>query len=457
VLGCSALILSLGRFGVIYALFNKVVPLWSAFRYPEKFMGLASFAIAILAGAGFDAMRAGNGRPRLWLATAAFCAAAGFGLSTDGVSAWAATHFSAPKALAHEVTRAGAQAFLFSALAALGMWMITAEFTRQRVHLPLLLGFALMIVPLDLTRANWAAYHTGPAKTATFTPAFAQTLVAREGALAPGRFRLISTTQSETSWPEYLQQRLGYYGAISVARRQALDLGHNAEFHIETVHPYLPGYSEALAILLHQRPSIEADARLNVTYYIDHRSPLRDPRLAHALVSELPDYDLGLFRNPAPSKPRAYLSRGPERADSSVDPATLIARPDFLSGEVDVIETADANLPGPAREGAAVIERYAPEEVRIHVETPQPAVLVLLDAYDKGWTAALENGAALSILRANALVRAVVVPAGSHVVTFSYQTTLLPIGAWASLAGALLCVGLLAQASRQTSPAGNRA
>jgi len=161
------------------------------------------------------------------------------------------------------------------------------------------------------------------------------------------------------------------------------------------------------------------------------------------IVAELPPYDLALFRNPAPPKPRVYLSKKPERSVKPVDPVVLFARPDFLSGEVDVIETSALTLPGPATEGLARIERYAPEEVRVRVETPQPAVLILLDSFDKGWTATLENGAELPILRANALVRAVVVPAGTHLVAFSYQTPLLKAGAAASLAGCLLCLGLV--------------
>src|SRR5205807_8414746 len=150
--------------------------------------------------------------------------------------------------------------------------------------------------------------------------------------------------------------------------------------------------------------------------------------------------------NPVPVKPRAYLSRRPEGTASPVDPATLTARADFLSGEVDVIETSAATLPGPARTGTAVIERYAPEEVRVRTETPQPAVLILLDAFDQGWTATLENGAALPILRANVLVRAVVVPKGAHTATFRYETPLLRAGAAASLAGMLICLGMIGHA-----------
>jgi hypothetical protein len=187
-------------------------------------------------------------------------------------------------------------------------------------------------------------------------------------------------------------------------------------------------------------------ARYNVTYYIGRKPQFQKQRFVGAFVAERPDYDLALFRNPVPAKPRVYLSRRPERANSSVDPATLIARPDFLSGEVDVIETSDANLPGPAREGTAVIERYAPEEVRVRVETPQPAVLILLDAFDQGWTATLEDGVEVPIRRANALVRAVVVPAGAHMITFRYETPLLYAGAAASLFGVLLSLSLIVHA-----------
>jgi len=173
---------------------------------------------------------------------------------------------------------------------------------------------------------------------------------------------------------------------------------------------------------------------------------LKEPRLAKGLVVELPPYDLALFENPIPARPRVYLSPRPERAPTPLDPAALLARPDFLNGDVDVIETTDATLPRSALSGSAVVEHYAPEEVRVRTETPQPAVLILLDAFDQGWTATLENGAALPILRANVLVRAVVVPAGIHTVTFRYETPLLGAGAAASLAGTLICLGMIGHA-----------
>jgi hypothetical protein len=192
---------------------------------------------------------------------------------------------------------------------------------------------------------------------------------------------------------------------------------------------------------------VEITGRFNVAYYIGQRSYLQSPQFANSLVAVVPDYDLALFRNPVPPKPRAYLSRRPERATSPVDPLALRQRPDFLSGDVDVIEAPEETLAGPAMEGVAQIERYEPEEVRVRVETPKPVALILLDAFDQGWTATLESGLVLPIMRANALVRAVVVPAGIHTITFQYETPLLRAGAAASLVGTLLCLGMIVHAS----------
>lgn len=448
-LGLLALLLALGRFGGLYEIFYQFVPLWSAFRYPEKLMGVVSFATAMLAGAGFDTLRAGKGSPVFWLLGTILCAGAGLSLYTDAAGVWSAEHFEAPAALAREVTRSTANAFLFSAAAAFGTYLVVALAGKGSFRQEFLLACLVAIIILDLSRANQTAYLTAPAAISAFTPPLAEALRTREGTLSPGRFRLISIRESQFVSPKNVERVLGFHGD-TVERRHALDLEHNTQFHIETPHAYLPGYSTALQTILPRKVGIEVAARFNVVYFVGYRFRFQHPQFANALVASLPVYDLVLARNPAPVKPRAYLSKKPERVTTPVDPKALIIRPDFLSGEVDVIETPGPTLPGPAIEGSAVIERYAPEEVRVRVDTPRSAVLILLDAFDKGWTATLDGGAELPILRANALVRAVVVPAGGHVVTFSYQTPLLKAGAWASLAGVLLCLGLLAHARWRT-------
>ena len=441
-LGGLALVLALGRYGGLYDIFYHVVPLWSAFRFPEKFMGLFSFASAMLAGAGLDALRAGKGGATPWLVVAFLCTAAGLALPTEVATAWTAERFEAPAVLARAVTDSAESAFFHSAVAALGVWLIAiggqGEQFRERV-LPLALA---ALVTFDLARVNFGAYHTGPIEAATFRPPLAEAIAAREGTLEPGRFRLISLRDSHPIIPPSMYRLLGNDAQL-VENRQALGLEHNAEFHIETVYYYLPAMKAALL------PSLGTDgaARFNVVYYVGRRAHLENPRYAQGVVAVLPEYELVLFKNPVPAKPRAYLSRRPERSASPVNPAALLARPDFLSGDVDVIEATAPTWPRPSPDGVATIEHYAPEEVRVPVNTPQPSVLVLLDAYDAGWTATLDHTTDIPIHRANGLVRAVIVPAGNHVVVFSYETPLLKAGAWVSLTGLLLCTGLIAHAN----------
>jgi hypothetical protein len=400
----------------------------------------------------------GKGGARLWLAAAILCAVAGLGLATDKAGEWTAANADVPAAMAHAMTASAGLAFFYSALATLGVWLLTAWAQRGSLRGPVLLLALTALITLDLSRATLGAYHTGPADAVTFTPPLAQALASTAGPLAPGRFRIISLREKKNVVPKSLYFSLGHYGATSIEHRQALDVEQNAVFRLETPRPYLPGYSGALTTIMDANSPAVA-ARYNVSFYVGPRSRVKDPQFSAGLIAQLPPYSLALFRNPAPAKPRVYLSQRPESTASPVEPAALVLRPDFLNGDLDVVEAPDEPLPGPALSGSAVIEHYAPENVRVRVETPQPAVLILLDAYDKGWTATLESGVEIPILRANALVRAVVVPAGEHVVVFSYQTPLLKAGAWASLTGVLLCVGLLAHVrwrthvTRSSSPA----
>ena len=456
-LGGVATLLALGRFGGLYEIFYHAVPLWSAFRHPEKLMMVASFTVALLAGAGLDALRGGQARTAPWLVAALLCVTVWLGAHFGPAAEWMMETFSAPEAVAQAVAVSGSHAFLFSACTAVGVGLIIFVSRKHYVHEALVLFLLVTLITLDLARANIGVCRTGPAEAATFTPFLAQALQAREGPPALGRFRLVSLLEKTVVWPKPLVDRLGYYGAGSVERRQALDLEHNAEFHIEAVHPYLPGFNARLVEALRYTIGVEAAARLNVAYYIGRRYHMQNPLFAQTLVAELPPYDLALFRNPVPTRPRVYLSRRPERVVDPLDPTALFSRSDYLLGNVDVIESPAAPLPEPTAGGSAAITQYAPERVQVQTDTPQPAVLILLDAFAQGWTATLDGGAELPILRANTLVRAVVVPAGRHILTFSYQTPLLKAGAWASLTGGLLCLGLIVHARRRRCRLGSPA
>ncbi|HZC67519.1 MAG TPA: hypothetical protein VE201_02760, partial [Nitrospirales bacterium] len=287
-LGSLALLLALGPYGGLYEIFYKVVPLWSAFRYPEKLMGVVSFAVAMLAGAGLDVLHARQRSLILWLAVAVLFVAAGVGLRTETASAWTAASFAVPTDLAHEVADSAGIAFLYSSATALGAWLITAGAQKQVLREAIALPLLVLLVTLDLARANLSAYHTGPAEVATFTPPLAEALRGQEGNVGLGHFRVVSTFERTLAWPQEIMPTLGFYGSASVERRQALDVEHNATFHLESAMPYLAGYSTQFAETMNNRMGFAAAARLNVAYYIGRRYHLKSPRLASTLVAELP-------------------------------------------------------------------------------------------------------------------------------------------------------------------------
>ena len=90
----------------------------------------------------------------------------------------------------------------------------------------------------------------------------------------------------------------------------------------------------------------------------------------------------------------------------------------------------------------------APDRVAIEVTLQRPGIVVLADIFDPGWRLSID-GRPAPILRANLLMRAAAVAAGSHTLVFTYRPASVRIGAWISLSGLAALAGLAAWASRR--------
>jgi hypothetical protein len=113
--------------------------------------------------------------------------------------------------------------------------------------------------------------------------------------------------------------------------------------------------------------------------------------------------------------------------ESPVESPPLAARAEEASGNVQVID-------------------YRPEQVRVAVDQPEPGYLVLTDRLEDGWSAVVD-GAPVPLMRADALFRAVPVPAGRHEVLFNYEPLAVRVG-MAIAAATLTLVLLLALTGR---------
>ena len=105
-----------------------------------------------------------------------------------------------------------------------------------------------------------------------------------------------------------------------------------------------------------------------------------------------------------------------------------------------------APLPAPAGSGLepARVTLHARKRVVVEAELAAPGILVLADTWYPGWRVTVD-GAAAPLLRADYAFRGVALPAGRHVVEFTFSSRPAALGLWLSLLGlvALAAVGLI--------------
>ena len=441
-LGGVGLFLALGKYGGLYDVLYHSMPLWSAFRYPEKLMGLVSFSIAMLAGGGFDVIREGRTRSLPWFGVGGLCLGLGALLAVDPSWARFADVFGIPQDLAQHITVTVGKSALFSAATALGIGVLMVWMRIKPTQRAWASTAAVVLILIDLTRANLPVLYTAPSDAWTFTPGLAAAMKNDARSEGLGHFRVLSIKDGQAEVSEQVRLALTPRERIAIIRRHGLYVEHNATFQIESVQSYLPGNSLA-AQQIGRNANIRSLARYNVAYLIGRPARFDQAQFAGSIVASVPDYDLALVRNPVPVTPRAYLSKRPEALSSVAPILSFLDREDFLRGEVDGIEGASIPLPGPLGEGHATILEYRPETVRVAVKTTQSAVLVLADIFEPGWVAKIDGRDIAPIFRANGLVRAVVVPPGQFEVLFNYETPLLRVGGGLSLVGVSISLFLL--------------
>ncbi len=141
--------------------------------------------------------------------------------------------------------------------------------------------------------------------------------------------------------------------------------------------------------------------------------------------------------------PRAFLAGEYKTYDSiesfeqqffakSFNPRQTILLPKD-AGNIQITKTTKAT---------ATITSYKPEEVIIQTENDAPQLLFLSDAYAPGWKATID-GIPTFVYRANYAFRAVVVPTGTHIVSFVYRPISYTIGLYLSLFGVSITAFLL--------------
>jgi hypothetical protein len=433
--------LSLGRFSVLWDLVNGL-PLLSLMRYPSRFAILGALPLAILAGAGVDALRE-PARRRVFIAAGLalgalllFAVALArpeaapwrdvlmparelgqpWATSATVVEMFRSLHLAVVFALP-TVAALLARGFGFSGdwtrglIAAAGIAAVADVAVAERNRNPtlpraLLNRPAAPLAPID---------HGRPNRTFVleYRPRFALRTLGRPFAVP--RFFEATPERSLGQSRMYPAGALGRFGGVieSVPVDIPLLRRANVEQWVGAIHALAPTVAFARMLEL---SGIEYAVTLHDTGAGDRLELLRASPGVREQV---------LTWKVRSSLPRAFAAQGvrvvPDGQviqtliDETLDPLAEIALP--------------AGLPAPpGRAGTVRITQLGFDRVILDAQMDRPGHVVLLESWYPGWQATVDGHVA-PLLRANLTFRAVPVPAGHHVVEMVYRPAEVTLGA----------------------------
>jgi hypothetical protein len=132
-----------------------------------------------------------------------------------------------------------------------------------------------------------------------------------------------------------------------------------------------------------------------------------------------------------------------------------MASPSFDPRQQVILETHPDPAPAlSAKEGTVELIDSSANQMTIAADLPQPGILLITDAYSKGWRAQALKGSvqrAYRVLPANYVLRAIPLSQGHHHIRLEYLPLAFQVGAWISVVsviGFILVVGHRVRSNR---------
>jgi hypothetical protein len=429
-----ALLLALGDRGGLLPLMQRLVPLLTRFRYPERYLSFLWLALGVLTALGLDALRARRRPARPFLVTALVLLTLALVCSLGQPARWAwalsGRNLEAGSPVATTVDLAWslglARTAGFLLLAAVLVWSTRLEAARPA----LLAG----LVVVELVLGNGAHFPLVPESAVTGENTFTEAIRREPG--APGEVpRLFQTVA-----PFFSSTPTGPEGPLWVEGMSHLLVSDVAGLHgFSSLDSNLGATARRHQLLLGAPETI---VRLGAFLGARHAVGALDPRRPDAsVVAAVPT--LGLSLQAIDAHPRAFLAK--------VEPVA-----DAMAAVRWVGERGTGVLPWESPErrsgtGPVSVSWPGPERVEVDVEASAPAALVVTDELAPGWVATVD-GRPTPIVPTASTLRGVPVPEGRHHVSLRYSTPRLRAGIIFSLA-ALATVLLLVLMRRSGEPA----
>ncbi len=449
-----ALVLSLGTHTPLFEPYAELVPGADLFRSPGRFCLVATLLVSLLAAQGLDAWLGDMERRRRLIATgtaaalALAVAACALALRPSSAQEHVALVTAVdPASKLGDAAAAGAAEALLplarssagtsAVLAILAAAILLAGLVKgARWHRAGALAF-LLLLALDLHLFGHGFLATAPADRFRWPEAVEELLISQ-----PPGTRIVTT-------PELRAPNRG--AALGVSDVGGYDILMDATYArtLNRAAGRDPDQFVAFARIKRWGRLLEhlgASLMLSGVPMDGGRS-----RYARGFEAFEPWKRIGglhVLRHPAPA-PRAMVVH---RTENAGDEAAAFGRLEDLAFDIRktaLVETAVTGLGDPSPGDSAAIETYEPNRVDIRVTTGEPGLLVLSDNPWPGWSAEVD-GAPAEILRANLVMRAVRVPAGTHLVEFRYLPATFVIGGAISLLSVLALIAAFAWTRRRS-------
>jgi hypothetical protein len=419
-LAAAALVLSLGPRGPLWGLVGGI-PFVGWGRTPVRYLMFVQFAVALLSGFGLDLVA--RSKRTAWSLAAVLLAAAAAvvvicmvrGAPPEPLPSGGR---SDPPALNQPDTAVLLAAFVGSAAL---LWVLSrtwAPFSRRVV-----LSLTLAFVGADLLFFMQNLSFNDLAPRDSYSPSAAAKAILSRG----DPLRVFSySPEGEVRW--LVREMIGAALPITFGLRSFSGAGGGLEpLRLWEFRDFVNSHFQ------------RRGARLLGLFsggYVISRKEIDVPGL------ELLHSDVVKVYANEKALPLAYFAARSRLVPDRGAALRAIVRADFDPRRTVILEEPGPEIGEEGRaEGSVSIERATPDGIDLDAATPAPAWLVLNEAFGPGWRATVD-GCPATILRANFLVRTVLVPAGRHRVAFAYAPVSKKAGMAVSLATLVILLAM---------------